>query len=313
MNEPPGEQGSWSIDMVWLIAATLVPWVWMVRRLIAGRPVLSYQPRRPVPWGALDIVLVICFFLGVAGLVSLCERPLLDDWAQARYGGPVRAPRSELQHSLVLVLAADPSLLTLALCLVSAVVAAPVAEEFLFRLLLQGWLEKLERLLWRPMPVLRRLTPGVLSIAVASAIFASLHYRAAPPEGVAPDVVLMFHMLEVNAIASLLAVVFSVLLVRTRTGATDADLGFVPGKFWADVRLGLVAALAVVVLIQWLQELLQTFVMPEGVAADPISIFVFAAVLGTLYCRTHRIVPGITLHVALNLTSLTLAWFAVRS
>ena len=94
-------------------------------------------------------------------------------------------------------------------------------------------------------------------------------------------------------------------------GSDGADFGFVPAKLWADVRLGLVAALAVVGPIQLLQVLLQTFVMPKEVAADPLSIFVFAAVLGTLYCRTHRIVPGITLHVALNLTSLTLAWLAV--
>jgi hypothetical protein len=107
-------------------------------------------------------------------------------------------------------------------------------------------------------------------------------------------------------ITSLVALVFAVVFVRTRTGATDLDLGFVPEKFWADVRLGLVAALAIVGPIEWLQVLVRTFVMPKDMAADPVSIFVFAAALGTLYCRTHRIVPGITLHVALNLTSLTL-------
>jgi membrane protease YdiL (CAAX protease family) len=321
MNGPPGAQGSWWIDAAALafLVATLAPWVWIVRRLVARRPVLPYQPRRPVPWGALDIVLVVLFFFGVAGFVSLCERPLLDRWAEARYGGHPAAEGSKLEHSLILVLAADPSLLTIAICFFSAVVVAPIAEEVFFRLLLQGWLEKLERRLRRPIPILRRLTPGVFSIVVASMLFAAGHFRAAPLEGEAPDVVLLFHGIVVMGVASLLAVVLGFLLVRTRTGATDLDLGFVPGKFWADVRLGLVAALAVVGPIEWLQaglqrlletewmqELLQRLDMPPQVAADPVTIFVFAAALGTLYCRTHRIVPGITLHVALNLTSLTM-------
>jgi membrane protease YdiL (CAAX protease family) len=147
----------------------------------------------------------------------------------------------------------------------------------------------------------------VLSIAIVSTIFAAGHSRAAPLEGEPPpDAVLSFHGIEVMGITSLVALVFAVVFVRTRTGATDLDLGFVPEKFWADVRLGLVAALAIVGPIEWLQVLVRTFVMPKDMAADPVSIFVFAAALGTLYCRTHRIVPGITLHVALNLTSLTL-------
>jgi membrane protease YdiL (CAAX protease family) len=326
MNAPAGEQGSWWIDAVslLLLAATLAPWVWIVRRLITRRPVLRYEPRRPVPWGALDIALVICFYFGLAGLVFLCEKPLLDGWAERHYAVRPVAEELRAEHSLFLLLATDPSLPTLALCLLSAVIVAPIAEEFLFRLLLQGWLEKVERRLRRPMPFLRRLVRGLLPIVIVSAVFAAPHYRAAPPEGAAPDVVMTFHMVVVDGVARVLAVAFGIVLVMSRMGATGADLGFVPEKFWADVRLGLVAALAVIPPTLWMsvqlhgllhaermQDLLQRLHMPTQLAVDPIPIFFFAVALGALYCRTHRIVPGIVVHMALNLTSLTLAWLAV--
>jgi len=40
--------------------------------------------------------------------------------------------------------------------------------------------------------------------------------------------------------------------------------------------------------------------LPKGVAADPAPLFFFALVLGSLYYRTHRIVPAIVLHMSLN-------------
>jgi len=39
-----------------------------------------------------------------------------------------------------------------------------------------------------------------------------------------------------------------------------------------------------------------------------VPLFFFALVLGTLYYRTHRLLPLIVLHAALNGTSLLLAW-----
>jgi len=51
--------------------------------------------------------------------------------------------------------------------------------------------------------------------------------------------------------------------------------------------------------------------LPPDVAPDPIPLFFFALALGILYLRTHRISAPITLHVALNGTSLALAWLAL--
>jgi membrane protease YdiL (CAAX protease family) len=47
------------------------------------------------------------------------------------------------EHPVQLLLTRDSSPQVLALCVVSAVIVAPLSEEFLFRVLLQGWLEAL--------------------------------------------------------------------------------------------------------------------------------------------------------------------------
>ena len=64
------------------------------------------------------------------------------------------------------------------LCVISAAVVAPISEEFLFRVLLQGWLEALEHRWRRQMPTLRRLIPrGTGPILLTSLLFARLHFR----------------------------------------------------------------------------------------------------------------------------------------
>ena len=73
------------------------------------------------------------------------------------------------------------------------------------------------------------------------------------------------------------------------------------------VGLGLVAAMAVVAPIYVIQVWL-VLLLPHYIAVDPVPLFLFALVLGTLYYRTHRIVPAVVLHMALNLTSLVVAW-----
>ncbi len=141
MSVPDGEQGSAWIEAVSLLvlAATLAPWVWIVRRLVARRPVLPYQPRRPVPWEPLDIVAVLAVLLHRRlWLVFLCERPLLDGWAREHYAGLSVPAKLRARTPLMQALAADPTPVTLVVCFLSAVVAAPIAEEFLLPPLVAG-------------------------------------------------------------------------------------------------------------------------------------------------------------------------------
>lgn len=68
------------------------------------------------------------------------------------------------RHPLVDLLMADRSPATLAIVFVSAVVAAPIAEEFFFRRVLQGWLET--RLPW---------SDAAAAVVASAACFAAAH------------------------------------------------------------------------------------------------------------------------------------------
>jgi membrane protease YdiL (CAAX protease family) len=288
-----------------LLAAGVRVWAWMARRLARREPIVAYEPRRPVPWGGLDVLLVVAFFFGVSVWIATVDAVLF----------PVpREPPAEVvaapdaSHPLVVLLRYDRSLASLAWCLAAGVLVAPIAEEILFRLLLQGWLEAVERRWRRRLPPLRRLFRGLIPILATSLAFASLHFREAGP---AVNPRLLLHAVVRGMASNVLTAGFALALVRIRVGATAADLGFSRARFWSDVRLGLLAFLAVAAPVYLLQFVL-TAVLPDWLAPDPITMLLFAFVLGVLYYRTHRIVPSIALHMALNATSLAaLAWLVM--
>jgi hypothetical protein len=95
-------------------------------------------------------------------------------------------------------------------------------------------------------------------------------------------------------------------------GATATDLGLVPGKVAFDVRLGLLAFPAIVVPVYAVNAMLLAArkFLPGGIVADPIALLPLAIVLGILYYRTHRILPGIVLHMAFNAVAVVAAFLS---
>lgn len=90
----------------------------------------------------------------------------------------------EEQHPIIEVLQRHPSATLFVLAGLSAVVVAPLAEEFFFRVLLQGWLESarpLDELSEETAPS-RDAQPRASAILVSSLLFAALHigHGAAP-------------------------------------------------------------------------------------------------------------------------------------
>jgi len=284
-----------------MLVAGAALWAWIARRLARRQAVLPFQPRRPVPWGGLDLVLVVLFFLVATYWVTAIDGALFG--LRPQPAPAVAQSDADANHPLVVLLRQDPSLVSLAWCLAAAVLVAPVAEEILFRLLFQGWLEAVERRL-RRLRRLPRVMPGLLPVLVASVAFALLHYREAEP---AVDPRWLLRAMARGMLVYLLTVTFAVALVQQRVGATAADLGFSAARFWPDVRLGLLSFVAICVPVYLLQLTLSA-VLPSWLAPDPITMVFFAMALGFLYYRTHRIVPSIVLHMALNGTSLALAW-----
>lgn len=288
------------------VLACATVWALLAARWSRRQPVLPHQPRRPVPWVGLDLLLVVLFYLtaqsGVAGLARVALDP--GDLQTP----PAGAPEESTAEHLVARLCTEGNGWVLLLCFVAAVVVAPLVEELFFRVLLQGCLEAAARRWRRRAPALRRLIPRAAGpIVLTSLLFAAMHFRTAGP---AVNPRLAVFLLAGDVAAKLLMAVFAVCLVRWRAGATAADLGWVPQKLLGDVRLGLIAFAAIAAPL-YLGQAALVCLLPKSLAPDPLPLFFLALVLGALYYRTHRIVPSIVVHAALNATSLALEWWAM--
>lgn len=312
----------------------------LARRLRRGEPILPRQPREPVPWGLGEVLLVAAGYAGLWIAAHVVDRALFGPLpspvaslaapqgkeaiggepgpSPADAEGTGRAleasdrprPPGDVNHPLIRLIRQRPHWTTLVGALVVAVLIAPVVEEFLFRLVLQGWLESVEtraRHFW----AVGQRAEGVAAVLVVSVAFAALHYREAEPPAQAEALMREFGC---HAMASLATLFFGLVLLRGLSGATLEDLGIRWGMIGADIRLGLGVFLTIAAPMYGVQialSLILPALVSRAIAPDPVTLGLFAMVLGALYSRTHRIVPAITLHMALNGTSVLLAWLTV--
>lgn len=304
--QPPPVDIPWTVVALFAagVLGCLGVWTFLASCIARREPVLPCAPRRPVPWRGSDVLLILMVYFFVPPLLMAGQLwmsgkapalpPVMDN-------PPPVVEKVQVAHPVIELLQSRPGLSTWLVCLLAVVVVAPVVEEVLFRLVVQGWLESLEA----RTPALKRLWPrirGFWPIGLASLLFALLHFRTAQPS-MAPAKVesLLAGVAAWNLVT--LGMVATVLIGRR--GASWQDLGIVPQRLLGDVWLGLVAFLAMAVPLYLLQISLQ--MLTSAVAVDPITLSLFAMVLGLLYFRTHRLVPSIVLHMALNGTSLLLA------
>lgn len=195
------------------------------------------------------------------------------------------------EHPLVVLLKNDSSFNLSALAVLTAVVMAPLVEELLFRVVLQGWFEKAETFLMaRRHGVKPETVEAIDSDPVDQALFDAL--PDLPPESAAEASV---PVEEVTHIAEPTpeSVFQSPHVVDMPETAVPAKvlrswLGL-PQGWWPILGSALMFAL-----------------MHLGNGPDPIPLFVFALVLGYLYQRTHRIWPSLVAHMLLNGSSLTM-------
>jgi membrane protease YdiL (CAAX protease family) len=86
----------------------------------------------------------------------------------------------EYQHPILKAVEQDHGVGVLWISTVAAVIVAPIAEELVFRVLFQGWLEKLRRF-WREaqrdLPLVNRHTGPIV---VSAALFGVAHYSNGP-------------------------------------------------------------------------------------------------------------------------------------
>ncbi len=319
------------IAVLAVICGAIGSWVLILRRVLQRRPLVSFEPRRPVPWNGLDLLVVLLAYVSLGASLTLAAYGLLGWDFQELGAKPSTAmqsrsdddPASEAKiavakendnqeidldraHPIVVLLSGDASPGTVLLCLIAVIVIAPLAEEFFFRLLLQGYFEKADfacRRVWR---YSGRLL-GFMPILVSSLLFAALHSRGAEPPR---PVESLIHLFTIDSLTKVLLVAGAIVYLRLVRRATWDDLGLRFDRFWNDAGLALAALLAVIVPIYLLQEWLGRLL--PGTVPDPVPLFFFAVTLGYLYFRTHRLVPSILLHLVFNATALAM-FFAVTS
>ena len=288
--------------VLWCFGAV---WITVGVRLWHGKPVLPRQPRRPVPWKGVDLLAVLVVNLVIVSVISGLLYACLD--SRITQSPTIWDVEKSTGAHQVAQLMTEGNAWILLLCGISAVVVAPIVEEFYFRVLLQGWLEAGERRLRPFMPLLGRL--GAFGpIFLSSLLFARMHFRVAgPPQ----NMWMMAYGLLALSIGSVISMVLAILFLRVARGATAADFGWSLRHFPRDVKLGVLAFAALALPIYGTQIVLASL-LPKSVSPDPFSLFLLAVALGIIYYRTHRIVPAIALHMSLNFTSLTVAWLSLQ-
>jgi membrane protease YdiL (CAAX protease family) len=257
----------------------------------------AYQPRQSVPWKAPDVVLLLIVYLilpfGIFRAAQACvPMPIAKPAADAP---------EENTHPLGRILTESqkgegdwPFVVGIAM----AIVLAPVAEELLFRLLLQGWLESAVRRL-RPQLGWPRRCCDAVPIVISSVVFAAIHVRSAMPR---QELSTLIYFLGVQTAANVLAIGAIVGWLGLAAKAKPVDLGVDFRALRSDIAVGLAAA-PLVIGVTFVARVSAGLLFPAIIKyswSDPVFLLPLALTLGFLYYRTHRIVPSIVLHSAFN-------------
>jgi membrane protease YdiL (CAAX protease family) len=178
----------------------------------------------------------------------------------------------DVQHPLIELLKEHRAPSLIVVSVFSAVLVAPLVEEFLFRGLLQGWLEKLAR----HAVSARTLLFGDANDSGLAAASAGAASAAAPQDAELPTA---------NPYCS------------PRPYTDEQEQGESSDSYIADPVARYLPILASSLLFALMH-------MSHG--PDWVPLFFLALALGYLYQQTHRLLPCITVHFLLNACSMTM-------
>jgi membrane protease YdiL (CAAX protease family) len=342
-----------------------VCWTLAIVKLVRRQPLLAYEPRRVVPWGLVDLGLVVLILFVGAALSGVLlkgqfgpgagtdDQPftlqqnmllILADTAMkvavmvivtpvimlragctwqdlgvvpseaARDIGiglaafcmlapivyALQAALTQLEpykHPLIEMLTQTPDLQLFALLAFSAAILAPLSEEWAFRVLLQGWLEKLVTYVGNPLHVLfggRNEVPLPAMLvddhAAAAAAVDGISYLP-PTSNVQPEIVWM-DPANPYAPPQVMAAQPGLLVPGAWSHGPGGDV--VP-PIWKQ---------CIPIFLSALIFALMHF--SHGLAWIPLTLLALG--LGYIYQRTHRILPSITVHFCLNALSMGAFW-----
>ena len=255
-----------------------------------------------VPWTILDVGLF--FFLWLAAQIAIGI--VIGIVMVFTAGSPARLQTQTAiggegyQHPIVqMIQKGKDEPIVLFVAFVSVVVVAPLIEEFLFRLLLQGWLHA--KLLLFRVPCAAGIAMTVTSLG-----FALIHAGDSGNIGVWPLFFLFFVSSMINLMIFIFGIVYLILVRKAKM--TQWLFGTVP-FFRSGFFTVAGYCLLVVVFCQGLGVILG--LMFENMNVSPIPIFFFSLALGALYSKTKNLLYCILLHACLNAVALVLVLFMV--
>jgi membrane protease YdiL (CAAX protease family) len=354
-----------------VIAGFFVCWILAIIKLLRRQPLLPYEPRRPVPWGLVDLGLVVVVLvlaavgssyllksqfgpgagtenqpftlqqnmliiladtaMKVAAMAIVTPIMMLRTGCTLRDLGivpkeagrdicigvaafcmlapivyAIQAALTLLQpykHPLIEMLTKTPDLQLFAMLTFSAAIMAPVSEEWAFRVLLQGWLEKL--------------------VMHAGSSYNLLFGGNSPAEPVVLDGATPRQRMDGAQVPVAEGITFLSAVTPSQPGIQWID----PANPYAPPQAILEPAAsgfdfpfgAAVnpefsppsLWKQWLPICISSLIFAlmhfsHGLAWIPLTILAIG--LGYIYQRTHRILPSITVHFCLNGLSMAAFW-----
>ncbi|MDO5579845.1 MAG: CPBP family intramembrane metalloprotease [Planctomycetia bacterium] len=286
----------------------------------AVRWMIPFHRRRPVPWSLGDAILIGIFFISVPaffyqGYHAIPEeyRPVLEWSADSSETGKEADLKEDRElskaHPLTQILVQIKSQgnygLIFFLCFFTGVIAAPITEEFVFRVVLQGALEKYfhSAANWgRSFYIKGRIIGTIL---IPALFFAFIHIRssetASDPNALLAGILIM-------PFAHLFTMIFAICWLKLLYGARFFDFGFSLKHFGSDFLKGVLVFFCLLTPLFLLQFVLRN-TFPDQIT-DPIPIFVLAVALGIHYWFSHRIASIIAIHFMLNFCSFAAIFLA---
>jgi membrane protease YdiL (CAAX protease family) len=294
----PSNEALAATTLAFFMAVSAAIWITVYIRWQRCGPIIPLARQRAVPWNGHDVLVVFVISL----LIPMATASLV----QKRIGAEqkVLPQKKDLAHPAERLLrSGDPAAIIVAALM--AVIVAPLVEEFLFRVVLQGWLEAAWSRRRRTRRELRTPPRSWMPVVLPAAIFALIHLRFGKPPPATEVLIVAF---VAQTASDLLVITLAIAYLRFAAGVTAANLGWKLEKLPYDFKLGLWALLAVVAPLLAMQLDLMELVNAKRIdfAPDPIPLFFLALVFGLLYRRTHRIAPSLVLHMAFNATSVAL-------
>ena len=248
-----------------------------------------------VPWTGFDVFWFLVFGLTTFSIANSAAYVACHSQLEERIIDVSQESEKKLHPIAQMIQDGKNEPMILLVAFLAAVVAAPLFEEFFFRLLFQGWLES-------KLSYYRSSYTSGIAIVIVSLCFAVIHVENQNNMVVPRE---LFYKMTASVAAHLLVFTIGIFyLIRIRNvNLTDVLVG-TKQCHRLPLEMFVIICLITVLLIFGLTAFLRMS-FPD-VFIDPVPIFFFSLVLGFLYSRTRNLLYCVLLHACLNAMSLVI-------